>query len=127
MDMGKLYPLSFIPNALSVSSYWFINYLNKVLYILSYEFLSNVGMTSEAGTGDGLKKDPDKNFAIFTGKHLHQSLFFSKVAGLSLQLYQKKRLSADILLYLRTPILQSVCQRLVLLNCISYFYCQYIN
>ena len=126
MDMGKLYPLSFIPNALSVT-YWFINYLNKVLYILSYEFLSNVGMTSEAGTGDGLKKDPDKNFAIFTGKHLHQSLFFSKVAGLSLQLYQKKRLSADILLYLRTPILQSVCQRLVLLNCISYFYCQYIN
>ena len=124
--MGKLYPLSFIPNALSVT-YWFINYLNKVLYILSYEFLSNVGMTSEAGTGDGLKKDPDKNFAIFTGKHLHQSLFFSKVAGLSLQLYQKKRLSADILLYLRTPILQSVCQRLVLLNCISYFYCQYIN
>ena len=126
MDMGKLYPLSFIPNALSVT-YWFINYLNKVLYILSYEFLSNVGMTSEAGTGNGLKKDPDKNFAIFTGKHLHQSLFFSKVAGLSLQLYQKKRLSADILLYLRTPILQSVCQRLVLLNCISYFYCQYIN
>ena len=126
MDMGKLCPLSFIPNALSVS-YWVINYLNKVLYILSYEFLSNVGMTSEAGTGDGLKKDPDKNFAIFTGKHLHQSLFFSKVAGLSLQLYQKKRLSADILLYLRTPILQSVCQRLVLLNCISYFYCQYIN
>ena len=53
--MGKLYPLSFIPNALSVS-YWFINYLNKVLYILSYEFLSNVGMTSEGGTGDGLKK-----------------------------------------------------------------------
>ena len=89
MDMGKLYPLSFIPNALSVT-YWFINYLNKVLYILSYEFLSNVGMTSEAGTGDGLKKDPDKSFAIFTGKHLHQSLFFSKVAGPSLQLYQKK-------------------------------------
>ena len=89
MDMGKLCPLSFIPNALSVS-YWVINYLNKVLYILSYEFLSNVGMTSEAGTGDGLKKDPDKNFAIFTGKHLHQSLFFSKVAGPSLQLYQKK-------------------------------------
>ena len=54
--MEKLYPLSFIPNALSVSSYWFINYLNKVLYILSYEFLWNVGMTSEAGTGDGLKK-----------------------------------------------------------------------
>ena len=89
-------------------------------------------MTSEAGTGDGLKKDPDKNFAIFTGKHLHQSLFFSKVAGVSLQLYQKKRLRCRYFIvhfteFSRTPILQSVCQRLVLLNCISYFYCQYIN
>ena len=28
-----------------------------------------------------------KNFAKFTGKHLCQSLFFNKVAGLSLQLY----------------------------------------
>ena len=79
-----------------------------------------------------LKKDPDKNFAIFTGKHLHQSLFFSKVAGVSLQLYQKKRLRCRYFIvhfteFSRTPILQSVCQRLVLLNCISYFYCQYIN
>ena len=27
------------------------------------------------------KKGAPKNFAKFTGKHLHQSLFFNKVAG----------------------------------------------
>ena len=29
-----------------------------------------------------VKKSVLKNFAKFTGKHLHQSLFFNKVAGL---------------------------------------------
>ena len=33
------------------------------------------------------KKAVLRNFAKFTGKHLCQSLFFNKVAGLSLQLY----------------------------------------
>ena len=33
------------------------------------------------------KKDVLRNFAKFTGKHLCQSLFFNKVAGLVLQLY----------------------------------------
>ena len=28
-----------------------------------------------------------RNFTKFTGKHLHQRLFFNKVAGLRLQLY----------------------------------------
>ena len=39
------------------------------------------------------KKSVVKNFAKFTGKHLCQSLFFNKVAGLmqlQLQLYQKR-------------------------------------
>ena len=31
-----------------------------------------------------------ENFAKLTAKHLYQSLFFNKVAGLSLQLYLKK-------------------------------------
>ena len=34
-----------------------------------------------------VRKGALKNFATFTGKHLYQSLFFNKVAGLSLQLY----------------------------------------
>ena len=33
------------------------------------------------------KKGVLRNFAKFTGKHLCQSLFFNKVAGLSLQLH----------------------------------------
>ena len=33
------------------------------------------------------KKVSLKNFAKFTGKHLRQTLFFNKVADLSLQLY----------------------------------------
>ena len=33
-----------------------------------------------------------RNFAKFTGKHLHQSLFFKKVAGLRLATLLKKRL-----------------------------------
>ena len=39
--------------------------------------------TSEVATGDvPAKKSVLKNFAIFTGKNLCQSLFFKKVAGL---------------------------------------------
>ena len=34
-----------------------------------------------------------RNFAKFTEKHLRQSLFFNKVAGLSLQLYLKETLA----------------------------------
>ena len=37
-----------------------------------------------------LKKGVLKNFAKFKGKHLCQSLFFNKVAGLSMQFYQKR-------------------------------------
>ena len=42
-------------------------------------------ISTEAATGGVLqKKSVLKNFANFTGKHLCQSLFFNKVAGLSL-------------------------------------------
>ena len=39
------------------------------------------------------KKGALGNFIKFTGKHLCQSLFFNKVAALSLQLYLKKALA----------------------------------
>ena len=53
-----------------------------------------------------------KNFAKFTGKHLCQSLFFNKVAGLSLQLYEKKRLwhkcfPVNFTKCLKTPFLEN--------------------
>ena len=39
------------------------------------------------------KKSVLKNFAKFTRKHLCQSLFFNKVAGLNLQVYKKETLA----------------------------------
>ena len=43
---------------------------------------------SEAATGGVLyKKSVLKNFNKFTGKHLCQSVFLNKFAGLGLQLY----------------------------------------
>ena len=39
------------------------------------------------------KKSVLRNFTKFTGKHLCQSLLFIKVAGLSLQFYQKETLA----------------------------------
>ena len=42
---------------------------------------------SELATRGILLKGALRNFAKFTGKYLCQSLFFNKVAGLSLQLY----------------------------------------
>ena len=46
------------------------------------------------------KIDVLKNFEKFTGKHRCQSLFFNKVAGLSLslQLYQKRDSGTGVLL-----------------------------
>ena len=35
-----------------------------------------------------VRKSVLRNFAKLTGKHLYQSLFFNKIAGLSLQLYR---------------------------------------
>ena len=53
-----------------------------------------------------------KNFAKFTGKHLCQSLFFNKVAGLRPATLLKKRLwhscfPVNFVKFLRTPFLQN--------------------
>ena len=45
-----------------------------------------------------IKKGVLKNFAKFTGKHLWQRLFFKKVAGWGLQLYQKRDSGTDVFL-----------------------------
>ena len=60
------------------------------------------------------KKGVLRNFTKFTGKHLCQSLFFNKVAGLRLATLLKKRLwyrcfPVNFVKFLRTPFL--------LLNC----------
>ena len=46
-----------------------------------------IGLIQDQLGHDEDKEGVLKSFAKFTGKHLRQSLFFNKVAGLSLQLY----------------------------------------
>ena len=60
-----------------------------------------------------------RNFAKFTGKHLRQSLFFNKVAGLRPATLLKKRLwrrcfPVNFAKFLKTPFLQNTSGRLLL-------------
>ena len=65
-----------------------------------------------------VKKGVFKNFTNLTGKHLSWSLFFIKLQGLDLQLYQKESpphvSSLKFAKVLRTPILNNICKRLLL-------------
>ena len=66
-----------------------------------------------------VKKGVLKNFAKSTGKHLCQSLFFNKVAGLTSATLLKKRLwhrcfPVDFAKFLRTPFVQNTSGRLLL-------------
>ena len=61
-----------------------------------------------------------RNFAKFTGKHLCQSLFFNKVAGLRPATLLKRRLwhrcfPVNFAKFLRRPVLQNTFGRLLLL------------
>ena len=60
-----------------------------------------------------------ENFAKFTGKHLCQSLFFNKVAGLRLATLFKKRLwhrcfLVNFAIFLRTPSLPNTSEQVLL-------------
>ena len=63
-----------------------------------------------------MKKGVLKCFAKLTGKHLHQSIFFNKVAGL--RLIKKEILAqafpVNFAKFLRTPSLQNTSGRLLL-------------
>ena len=70
-----------------------------------------------------VKKGVLRNFAKFSGKHLYQSLFFNKVAGLSPATLLKKRcwhrcFLVNFAKILRTPFLQNTSGRLLL--CIEF-------
>ena len=71
-----------------------------------------------------VRKGALKNFTKFPGKHLCQSLFFNKVAGLSPATLLKKRLwhkcfPVNFVKFLTTPFLQNTSKRLLLLRFIS--------
>ena len=66
-----------------------------------------------------VRKGVLRNFTKFTGKHLCQSLFFNKVAGLRPATLLKKRLRhrcfpVNFAKFLRTPFLQNTSGRLLL-------------
>ena len=68
-----------------------------------------------------MKKDVLINFTIFTGKHLFQSFFFDKIAGLRPATLFKKRLwyrcfPVNFAKYLITPFSQNTSGRLLLLR-----------
>ena len=66
-----------------------------------------------------MKKGIPRNFSKFAGKHLCQSLFINKVAGLTRTTLLKKRLwhrcfPVNFAKFLRTPFLQNTSGRLLL-------------
>ena len=71
--------------------------------------------------GRSVKKDVLNNFTKFTGKHLCQSLVFNNIAGLRPATLSKKRLRhrcfpVNFAKFLRTPFLQKVSGRLLLIS-----------
>ena len=70
-----------------------------------------------------MKKVALENFTKFTGKHLCQSLFFNKIAGLRAET-QTQVFPVKLVKFLRTPYLQNTSGRLLLIlfkACFSYF------
>ena len=64
--------------------------LSNIEHCVSAELLIPIYRSSHQSCS--MKKGVLKNFAKFTGKHLCQSLFFNKVAGLRPTTLLKKRL-----------------------------------
>ena len=77
------------------------------------------------------KKDVLRNFAKFTGKHLCQSFFFNKVAGLRLAALLKKKLwhrcfRVNFAKFLRTSILtEHLCWLLLIIYKSIYTFSEY--
>ena len=75
-----------------------------------------------------VKKGALINFTKFTGKHLCQSLYFNKVAGLRTTTLLKKKLwrryfHVDFVKFLRTPYSQNTSGRLLLVLLVACFLC----
>ena len=71
----------------------------------------------EAATVDNLKKSVLKSVAIFTEKHLRWSLLlimFSKFSNFIKKRLQRRCFPVNIVKILRTPILNDICERLLL-------------
>ena len=112
----------------SQSLVWLPDFINK--FSLSHKFLllliPNISNSLQILTifrynhrRCSVRKGVPRNFAKFSGKHLCQSLFFTKAAGLRPVALLKKRLChrcfpVNFAKFLRTPFLQKASGRLLL-------------
>ena len=93
--------------------------IDNITSWISQNIVTNHAMNRSSHRRCSLRKGVLRNFAKFTGKHLCQSLFFHKVAGLSpatlLNMWLWHRCLPVIFpKFLRTPFLQNTSWRLLL-------------
>ena len=97
----------------------FVGNQTVICFILIFFLPKNVQRHRSSHQRCSIKKGVLRNFTNFTGKHLCQSLFFNKVAGLRPATLLKKRLwhrcfPVNFVKFLRTPFLQNTSGRLLL-------------
>ena len=95
-------------------------------YVLWIYFNMKLFFMEAATRGALWKKSALVNFTKFTGKHLCQSLFFKKLAGLRAATSLKKKLRhkcfpVNLAKFLRTPYLQNTSARLLLILFAAFF------
>ena len=100
-----------------VSVEWLFNEIKTYFKFVSLKSQVRIGRSSHRRCS--VRKGVYRNFAKFTEKHLCQSLFFNKVAGLSLPTLLKKRLwhrcfPLKFAKFLRPPFLQITSVHLLL-------------
>ena len=98
----------------------FLSQRAQVTLTLPTSFSNENGLYRSSHRRCSIKKAVLENFAKLAGKHLRQSLFFNKVADLTLATLWKTGLwyrcfSTNFTKFLRTPFLQNTSGRLLLL------------
>ena len=93
--------------------------LKNSQFALLYEYKRSLARIGSSHRGCSVRKGVPGNFAKFIGKHLCQSLFFNKVAGLRPATVLKKRLwhrrfPVNFAKFIKTPFLQNTSGRLLL-------------
>ena len=103
----------FLPGNKQLEFYPEMNFSLKVKPLLSMKTYNTITFFGSSRPELFCKKGVLRNFTTFKGKHLCQSLFFNKVAGLRPASLLKKRLwhrcfPVNFVKFLRTPFLQNV-------------------
>ena len=110
----------------TIQSFHHITPYKEFHVVNQYQELKPINKSSQQRCS--MKKDVLRNFTKFTRKHLCQSPFFNKVAGLRSATLLKKRLWHRYFLvnsakFLRTPFLQNTSGRLILYKSNTCYHC----